>query len=51
MKAYTNSENQIVAVRTRPARDTENTLNEVETPAENPGDMFYGKCDAFICGY
>lgn len=51
MKAYTNSENQIVAVRTRPAWDTENTLNEVEIPAENPGDMFYGKCDAFICGY
>lgn len=47
MIAYTNERNEIVALRTRPAWDTENTLTETELPT----DIFEGKCDAFIMGY
>ena len=51
MKAYTNEQNEIKAVRKRPSWDSEQTLKEVDIPAEKEGDFFYGKCAGFICGY
>ena len=45
MKVYTNERNEIVSVKYR------EDLTEVEIPAENPEDFFYGKCRAYITGF
>lgn len=45
MKAYTNGQNEIVSLEYKEG------LTEVEIPAEDPEDMFYGKCAAFIMGF
>lgn len=45
MKVYTNSDNEIVSMVYKEG------LNEVDIPAENPDDLFYGKCHAYIMGF